>query len=241
MKNFISALQFLTVLRIRRSDEFNPAKMLPHFPLVGLFIGLLLVGVDALAGSIWPRPVAAVIDVLFLAWVTGGLHLDGLGDTADGLYGRRPTEKALAIMKDSRVGAMGVIAIFMGLGVKWGGLAAVDSQRALVLLTVPAFARSAQLLGMRLLPYGRPEGLGRDFCGVPLGIFDFRGLVLTIGLALFAGGRGLLLILAFFLITGGVVLFFKRRVNCITGDMLGALAEICEAGLFLVAAAGGSF
>jgi len=241
MNNFISALQFLTVFRVRRTDEFNPEKMLPHFPLVGLLIGLLLVGVDALAGMIWPRPVAAVLDIFFLVWVTGGLHLDGLGDTADGLYGTRPTEKALAIMKDSRMGAMGVAAIFLGLGVKWGGLAAIDTQRALVLLTVPAFARGSQLLGIRMLPYGRPEGLARDFCGVPLGLYEFRGLLLPIGLALFAGGRGILMILVFFLLSSGVILFFKRRVNCITGDMLGALCEICEAGLFLVAAAGGSF
>jgi adenosylcobinamide-GDP ribazoletransferase len=111
----------------------------------------------------------------------------------------------------------------------------------LVLLTVPAFARSSQLLGMRFLPYGRPEGLGRGFCAVPLTLFDFRGLLLTIGLACFAGGRGLLLILAFFIITGGVILFFKRRVNCVTGDMLGALCEILEASLFMIAAAGGTF
>jgi adenosylcobinamide-GDP ribazoletransferase len=179
--------------------------------------------------------------VVLLAVLTGALHLDGVADSADGLYGQRPREKALAIMKDSRVGAMGVMAIFLGLAVKWGGLSAIDSQRALVLLTVPAFARSSQLMGMRFLPYGRPEGLGRDFCSVPLNLFDFRGLLLTIGLAFFAGGRGLLLILVFFLITFGVILFFKRRVNCITGDMLGALCEINEAALFLIAAAGGAF
>jgi adenosylcobinamide-GDP ribazoletransferase len=133
------------------------------------------------------------------------------------------------------------MAIFFGLGLKWGGLAAIDSQRALVLLTVPAFARSSQILGMRLLSYGRSEGLGEGFCEVPLRFIDYRGLILTIGLALFAGWRGICLILAFFLITGGVVLFYKRRVNFITGDMVGALGEICEAGLFVIAAAGGEF
>lgn len=241
MQNFIATLQFLTVFRIRRMYEFNPGNMLPHFPLVGLFIGLLLVGVDALAGMMWPRPVAAMVDILFLVWVTGSLHLDGLGDTADGLYGQRPTEKALTIMKDSRMGAMGVVAIVLGLGIKWGGLAAIDSQRTLVLLTVPAFARSSMLFGLKLLPYGRQEGLGRDFSGLPLRCYEFRGLFLTVGLAFFAGGRGIVLILAFFLISALVILFFKRRLNCITGDMLGALTEICEGGLFLIAAAGGTF
>jgi adenosylcobinamide-GDP ribazoletransferase len=241
MKNFIAAVQFLTIFRIRRTDVFEPPKMIPYFPVVGLLVGLLLVGVDALAGLLWPRPVAAVVDLLFMVWVTGGLHLDGLGDTADGLYGNRPAEKALAIMKDSRVGAMGVMAIVLGLAVKWGGLAAVDSQRALVLLTVPGFARGSQLLGMRLLPYGRPEGLGQDFCGIPLGLYDFRGLVLTIGVALFAGFRGIVLIVGFFLVSFGVIMFYRRRMNCITGDMLGALAEISESALFLIAAVGGSF
>jgi len=241
MKNFVGALQFLTIFRVRRMDEFDPGKILPYFPLVGLLIGLLLVGVDSLVGMIWPRPVAALLDLLFMVWVTGGLHMDGLGDTVDGLYGRRPVEKALDIMKDSRMGAMGVMAIFFGLGIKWGGLAAIDSHRALVLLAAPAFSRSSQLIGIRLLPYGRTDGLGKDFFRAPLDRFDFWGVLLPVGLAFFMGGRGICLILAFLLITGGVILFYKKRVNCITGDMVGALGEICEAALFLTAAAGGAF
>jgi adenosylcobinamide-GDP ribazoletransferase len=241
MKHFIGALQFLTLIRIRRVQEFEPGRILPYFPAVGLLVGLLLVGVDALACMLWPRPVAALLDLLFLCWITGGLHLDGLGDSMDGLYGRRPVDKALAIMKDSRMGAMGVMAICFGLGIKWGGLAAVESQRAIALLTIPAFGRSSMLLGIRMLPYGRSEGVGRDFFRSPLGLTDFWGVLLPVGFAFFAGGRGICLILAFILISIGVILFYKRRMNCITGDMAGALCEIVEAGLFLVAAAGGRF
>ena len=80
-------------------------------------------------GKAWSQPVASILDVFLLVIITGALHLDGLGDTADGLYGRRPVEKALAIMKDSRIGAMGVVAIICGLAIKWGGLSGLDADR----------------------------------------------------------------------------------------------------------------
>jgi adenosylcobinamide-GDP ribazoletransferase len=139
------------------------------------------------------------------------------------------------------MGAMGVLAIFFILAIKWSGLAALDSHRALVLLAVPAYARSSQLVGIIRLPYGRPEGVGREFFRSPLKRYDFWGVLLPVGLSFFMGWRGICLILTFLLVSFGIVLFYKKRLNCITGDMVGALSEICEAALFLVAAAGGTF
>ncbi|MFH0729416.1 MAG: adenosylcobinamide-GDP ribazoletransferase [Pseudomonadota bacterium] len=240
MSGFISALQFLTVFRLRENEAFRPDKMLPFFPVVGLCIGALLACFDALIGLFWAGSIASLLDVLFLAWVTGALHLDGLGDTADGLYGSRPKEKALSIMKDSRIGAMGVVAIFFGLTVKWGALSDVDTGRMIALLVVPAFARTSLLFGTRFLVYGRDDGTGKDFFSSRIPGSSFWGLSLPVFFSLFMGGKGIFMIGGFFLLTGGVILFYKRRINCITGDMLGAMNEICEAGLFLVAAMGGA-
>jgi adenosylcobinamide-GDP ribazoletransferase len=241
MKHFLSALQFLTVLPLGdREGAFEPPKLLPYFPLVGLLIGALLAVVDRGALLLWPRPVAALLDLFFLVWVTGALHVDGLGDTADGLYGNRPREEALAIMKDSRMGAMGVVAIFFALAAKWGALAAIDAGRPLVLICVPALARGAQVLGMRCLPYGRPDGLGQGFCSAPVPARAFGTLLIPAGLLLCLGGRGLCLLAVYGGISFLMIGFFKKRMGCITGDMLGALSEVCEAALFLAAAAGGS-
>jgi adenosylcobinamide-GDP ribazoletransferase len=243
MRHFLSAVRFLTVLTIgpKDSDLFEPAQMLPWFPLVGLLIGTLLALVDRTALWLWPKPVAALLDLLFLVWVTGALHLDGLGDTADGLYGNRPRDKALAIMKDSRMGAMGVVAIFFALAAKWGALGAIAPGRLLVLICVPALARGAQVLAMGYLPYGRSEGLGSQFCAAPLSLRAHGALLIPMGLLLFLGMRGLCLLAVYAGICFAVIRFYKSRMGCITGDMIGALSEVCEAGLLLAAAAGGSF
>jgi len=104
-----SAIQFLTIIPCGRGHDFDARAALPFFPLCGLLIGVLLVMVDAMATLVWPRPVVALLDVIALAAISGALHLDGVADTADGLYGHREPEQALAIMKDSRIGAMGSI------------------------------------------------------------------------------------------------------------------------------------
>ena len=158
MRHFISAIQFITILPVGRADTFEPAKMIPYFPIVGLFLGLLTALFDQLATALWSRPVASLLDIIFLAVITGAFHLDGLGDSADGLLGQRSKERVLAIMKDSRLGTMGLVAIVFGLALKWAGIAGLDANRTLLLVIVPAYARGGMLFGMRFLEYGRPAG-----------------------------------------------------------------------------------
>ena len=240
MKSLIGALQFLTVLRLSKQTEFEPRKMLAWFPAIGMLVGALLACFDALACLLWEKHIVSLLDVVLLAWITGGLHLDGLGDTADGLYGRRPIEKALEIMKDSRVGAMGVLVIYFGLTVKWVAIGEMDAGRSLALVVIPSFGRAGLLFGTRFLAYGRIEGVGKDFFAIPLQWRSFSSVLLPVCLSLFLGAKGVLLIGAFFLMTGATILFYKKRLGCITGDMLGAMCESCEAGLFLVMAIGGA-
>ena len=217
-------------------DTFEAGDMMPFFPVIGLIIGGMLVGVDWFACLLWPTPVAALLDVLFLIWITGALHLDGVGDSADGLYGRREKEKALAIMKDSRLGAMGSIAIVSVIAVKWISIAHIVEGRALVLLVVPVLGRCAQLIGMRSLPYGRAEGIGRDFIEAPMKWPGFLILLIPVVISAFLGLMGFLLLACFVALTIGTLFYYKKRLGCITGDMLGALCEVCKAGLFLIAA-----
>jgi len=235
MKHLVSAIQFLSILPLGKSACFEPKEMIQWFPVTGLILGAMLSLFDLAVSLCWHRPAAAVLDVIFLVIVTGALHIDGLGDTADGLYGSRPVEKALAIMKDSRIGAMGVAAIICGLAVKWAGIMSIDKYRSLFLLIIPAYSRGAMIFGFRFLKYGRSEGgTGHAFFGEPLKISAFYMLIIPIVISLFAGWRGIWLNLIFVLTVALILIFYKRRMGCITGDMLGAMCEVTESVLFLM-------
>jgi len=176
MKKLISAIQFLTILPVGKPKIFDAKGMIPFFPVVGIILGLMVAIFDSLALMLWSKQVVAVLDVIFLVVLTGSFHLDGLGDTADGLFGHRPKEKALAIMKDSRIGVMGLVAIVCGLAIKWGGIMGLDAHRSLLLIIIPAYARGGMIFGIKFLKYGRPEGgTGHAFFGKTLKLSAFWG------------------------------------------------------------------
>ena len=241
MRNFISAIQFITIIPLGKAETFDPPKMIPYFPIVGILLGILVVLFDHAASRLWSMPVISLLDVIFLAVLTGAFHLDGLGDSADGLLGQRSKEKALIIMKDSRLGTMGLVAIVFGLALKWAGISGLDANRTLLLVIVPAYARAGMLFGMRFLEYGRPAGgTGVDFFKSKLGWTAFWGLTAPVVLSVFLGWTAFWLNLSFVTLTTLLIWYYKRRVGCITGDMLGAMAEILEAGLFLLVSVGGT-
>lgn len=239
MKGLISAIRFITILPVGTSNTYDPERMVPFFPMVGIILGVLLAVFDWVAMQFWSQSVASLLDVLFLVLVTGAFHVDGLGDTADGLLGHRPREQALVIMKDSRIGAMGLIAVVSGLLIKWGGIASLDVGRHLLLILIPAYARAGQMLGIRFLAYGRPDGgTGHALFGNPLKLVDFWGLLIPVALSFSLGWRGIWLNVVFTVVTGGILWYYKKRMGCITGDMLGAMTEASEAMLFLLVSAG---
>lgn len=213
--------------------------MIPWFPVVGLSLGLILALFNLLALCFWPITVVAVLDVVLLLGLSGALHLDGVADAADGLFGTRPREQALEIMKDSRIGAMGLTAVVCILALKWAGLTAVLEngmtwRSFLVVLLVPGFSRTGMIFGIRFLDYGRPGGgTGAEFFQAELNARSLWGVLLLIILSLCLGLQGFWLLVCFLLITGVILSYYKQRMNCITGDMLGALCEASEALLFL--------
>lgn len=234
MKRLIAAFQFLTIMPLGQTAIYDPKGMIPYFPIVGLFIGGLLSVFDIVALKFWPSPVTAVLDVILLIIITAALHLDGLGDTADGVLGHRSKEKALMIMKDSRIGVMGLVAIICTLAVKCAGLMYVDAHRMLLLVLIPAYSRSAMLFGIRFLEYGRPEGgTGYDLFTEPLTLSAFQWISIPVILSIFLGWKGIWLNIIFALLTITILYFYKKRMACITGDMLGAMTEVIESLLFL--------
>ena len=234
MKRLIAALQFLTIIPLGKSAIYDPKGMIPFFPIVGLIIGGLLSIFDHVAFRFWPPQITAILDVVLLVIITASLHLDGLGDTADGVLGHRSREKALAIMKDSRIGVMGLVVIVCSLAVKWGGIMHLNDHRMLLLVIVPAYSRSAMIFGIRFLEYGRPEGgTGYDLFDEPIKLSAFQWLLIPVILSFFLGWKGIWLNFVFALLTMTIIIYYKKRMGCITGDMLGAMTEITESLLFL--------
>jgi len=239
MTGLFSAIRFLTILPAGASGTFHARAMIRFFPIVGLLIGCVVVAADLLFRLFWPASIASLLDVMLLAILTGGLHLDGLADTADGLLGHHDRGRALSIMKDSRIGVMGMAAIFFSLTVKWAALSNLCEHRYLMLLLVPALARGGMMFGIVFLPYGRNEnGTGHAFFQARHSPSTFTYLTIPVLLAFLAFPEGLRVIAVFGLSILLLLLYFHRRMGCITGDMLGATAELTESLLFLTAAIG---
>lgn len=239
MKHFISALQFLTILPLGKPRDLDAPKTIPWFPVVGLAIGLILVLGDYLFSMLWPVTIVSLLDVLLLAILSGGLHLDGLGDTADGLLSHRPPERILAIMRDSRIGVMGLLAIAFILAIKWAGINSLENHRALYLLIIPAYSRGAMMFGIKFIRYGRPQGgMGADFFSGKSSIYALSIILLPVFFSFWLRLDSVWLNGSFIVMTVLILLYYNRRMGCITGDMLGAMAEIEEAVLLLVACIG---
>jgi len=233
MNAFFLAVSFFTRIPVPpvRSSEEDWQKSVAFYPLVGLIIGGLLWTVYQL-GAQWFSPLlAAVLALVFWVYITGGLHLDGWMDLADGLGSSRPRDQALVIMKDSRVGAMGVLAAMMLLAVKGAALHELGQARPpLWLILAPAAARVYLLIAIRYWPYVQDNGIGS---GLGKRLRTWHLLAAGAGLAAlgwFVGREAVLLALALTLL--GSLWFcrmIKRKLGGFTGDCYGALIEWSEA------------
>ncbi|MFF7710450.1 adenosylcobinamide-GDP ribazoletransferase [Pseudomonas sp. NPDC007930] len=233
MQAFLIALQFLSCLPVRLAGMPSPGQMgrsLLYYPLVGALFAILLVALDHWLGAAPPLLHAALLLGAWV-WLSGGLHLDGLADSADawvGGFGDR--ERTLTIMKDPRSGPMAVVTLVLVLLLKFCALLALLGQGPAWWL-VPVLGRAA-LLGLFLsTPYVRAGGLGQALADylprhtgwgvlgvcMLLGLWLLPWLQLAAGVAMFAWLRWQML----------------RRLGGCTGDTAGALLELTELALLL--------
>ena len=232
MKRLLAAIQFLTLVPVPGAgcDPGALGGSVPFFPVVGLLIGGLVAALDAAVGAILLPLPASVLVVIGMLAVSGGLHLDGLADTADGFLSARPRDRILEIMRDSHVGAMGVVAIVSVLTLKIAALASVPAARRWsTLILMPTAGRCAMVLEMALLPCARPGGLAAQFAGgTPrlnagwaLGFLVVAGYLAagTFGLSAAAAACGATLAMS---------LWCHRKIGGFTGDTLGATCELAE-------------
>jgi len=232
LDGLLAAWRFLTVVPLPGSRGTLPgdlAASLPYFPLVGLTVGLLLAVAAGPLLLVCPTPLAAVLFTALLAALSGALHLDGLADTADGFASARGREQVLAIMRDSRIGAMGVVALVLVLAFKAAALASLSAERLpAALLLAPLAGRTAILIHLALLPYVRASGLASIFLAGPRRSAAGMGLVLLGLTALLAGWAALTALIAWGLALVLFGLVCRRRIGGITGDTLGAVCELAE-------------
>ncbi len=138
---------------------------------------------------------------------------------------------------------MGLVAVVCILAVKIAGIYCVKTtgtpfQTLALLLIIPSYSRSAMIFGIRFLNYGRKEkGTGLDLFEKQIGLKDFSFVLIPMAISLFLGYKGLVLNLVFLITVLSILGFYKKKLNCITGDMLGAMNEITEAVLFLATGA----
>jgi len=232
IRPLMTAFAFLTRLPIRAgviSDD-DLGRSVGFFPLVGLVLGFAIAGLAYAADRLFPPPMTAVLVTIALAAVTGGLHLDGLSDLFDGLGGGQGNrEKTLAIMRDSRIGAQGAIAVFLALGAKIAAASTlIEDGDFLALAAIPVIGRFAVGPAIVLFPYARAEGLGRAFNGrarplqLVIAALITGAVILGLGPTLVAaalGALGVTLLLAVAL---------RLHLGGLTGDIYGAIIEIAE-------------
>jgi adenosylcobinamide-GDP ribazoletransferase len=234
MKPLLAAIRFLTILPIPGdwgTAEADLARSVPWFPVVGLALGCIAAAAAWGLSQTTPPLVASTALVVLLAAFSGCLHLDGLADTADGFLSSRPREQILEIMKDSHVGAMGVIAIVGVLLVKFAMLASIPPTRLWpTVLLMPLAGRVAIMVHLDMLPSARPEGLGGIFHRRRAGLAAFGSTLLLAAAAMWLFGfQGLALWATWFVVTMALAGYVRRKIGGTTGDTLGAVCEILEA------------
>ena len=258
VRHFLLAVQFFSRIpvtgRLAAWVGWSPAMQLAsagHLPGVGWLVGLIAAAVilagNALLATHPMLPwVAAILSTVATVAVTGGFHEDGMADVADGLGGYLPADQALDVMKDSRLGAYGVMALCLGLMAKVVFVALlvhIDvAATALLVCTIHVLSRAAPLWLMRMLPHvSKPESsktlhiagsplrwggvlTGMLWC-VPAGVAVYLYLDWPTVLALLFTGAT---------VTGYMGWRFAQRLGGMTGDCLGATQQVCELSMLLV-------
>jgi len=234
LSKLILAITFLTRLPIPSPQKISPddiGKSTPYFPIVGLILGGILVGINYFCSYFWDPIITNISIVISLIILTGGLHLDGLMDTCDGVFSNKDRERTLEIMKDSRVGAMGVIAGICLISLKFAFLNCInDDMKNQVLLIFPMFGRLSMVFAISFYPYARTSpGLGSLFVeyskqyyllialiqvfivAIPLLLWKFFPVIIVLGLA-----------------TWLISWRLSKKLGGLTGDTYGAICEATE-------------
>jgi adenosylcobinamide-GDP ribazoletransferase len=260
MKKFLIAVQFLTIIPIRKNlidNKSDIAESSAYFVVVGLLQGLLLAGADYFSGMLFNQELSILIVLLVLVISNGGFHLDGLADTFDALAAKSAEgnknadiEKRLSIMRQGTIGPIGVTAIVFTLALKYFSLKSISNLLPFIyyssLIVLPMISKLAVVVGIYFGRPARKDGLGNIFVGeihvknlvintVIISSIFTAFLVLAKHYApanqyIFYG----IVLFMTFLLGRFIVFCFDKKFGGLTGDTLGAISEITEI-IFLLA------
>ena len=242
MNGIALLFKFMTRLPVGFEPKFdsdNLGKSMKFFPIVGMVMGIILFGFFwGLSHIIYSPMVMAVILVIIEVVLTGGLHLDGLADTFDGIFSYRSKQKMLEIMKDSRLGTNGGLVLILYFILKVALLyelnLIIGIPAGVVLLLTPAFARLNSVVNCASAPYARATGMGKTFVDNTNGTGVIIATILTLIYGalvcnLFLIPYAILVIIPILMVLGYVFAkLMTRKIGGITGDTLGAVVELSE-------------
>ncbi|PTM59749.1 adenosylcobinamide-GDP ribazoletransferase [Desmospora activa] len=237
MNAFFTALSYLTRIPAPISTERDDWVKSPcHYPLVGLILGGVLLIFDLAVSSLFPSLVRGALLTVLWIYLTRGIHLDGLMDTADGFGSNGSLERTLEVMRDSRVGSMGVMAAFSVLLLKFSVLASLATDAIwIALVAAPVAGRLALILSIRLFPYAKKDEIGlgmkKNLTMRPL----IYALIVGVGvLFLTTGWFGSLLLAGTLAVVWIMGEMSRGRLRGMTNDTYGATVEITEVVVLLL-------
>jgi adenosylcobinamide-GDP ribazoletransferase len=232
-QDLLSALGLLSRLPLP-SHNGRGAEAAWAYPVAGAVLGILaaVAGLIALGLGLAASG-AALIALTASVLLTGALHEDGLADTADGLWGSHQRERRLEIMKDSRTGAYGVIALVLSLLARWIGLSALFSVEGswLAVVGVAALSRATMPMMMAFMPHARANGLSRAVGKPPAHSAGLAALIGGVFACLCLGWSAIGAILIAALVTLIMARIAMAKIGGQTGDILGATQQIAEIGI----------
>ena len=219
------------------TDE-DLGQSMAYFPSVGLLLGVILYGLSRAIVLVFPERIADLGCVLALVLLTGGLHLDGLADTADAFFSREDRRRMLEIMRESQIGPMGAAVIVFALLLKFELLSGLSPQvKGPTLILMPVIGRWAVVFQAAMLPYARAsQGLGTAFnryVGIrEVFLSTIFTLFIVLGLRQLRGLWSMALVLLLSLL---FIQYTRRKIGGTTGDTMGAGIEIAEIATLAVA------
>ena len=240
MNRFISILQFMTRIPIRIETGFDEEfhKSIVYFPLVGFVIGIITYIFGWLSLTIFDPFISAIVITLIEVLTTGGLHIDGLGDTFDAIYSNRDKERILEIMKDSRLGTNSLLAIMFLILLKIGFINSLVQNNLLwLVIFMPVIGRIGVMTYKTVTP--RAKGMGNLFIGkctmgmLITGIVYSSILIILFGKFIFLQPIATIIkVLSSIIFMIVFALLFKKhiykKIDGVTGDILGCTIELGE-------------
>lgn len=237
--SIIAAIRFLTRIPIPGTETkpIDIGRAVVWFPLVGAVIGLLVAWVYVLASSHWPSQVSALLAIVFNLLLTGGLHEDGAADAADGLGGGWTSDQVIEIMRDSRIGTYGVMALLVLLALRWVTITTLSRVDILIILPIAmAWSRWAIVAMLHFLPTVSP-GLASNVRGnmSKIAIILASIAISIVQLAGYLAGYHQMWKPTVAAVSSTLVwiMYLKRRMGGQTGDLLGAGSQLVEATVLL--------